>query len=266
MNTKIVRAPRYEAYVPQALARMPRSIEELDRVTRSFFCRPRQIVFGFETVFIASSGARKCEAAMLRYDAHRGEPGWISPDRNILCVRRGSLGYLPVNPNLAELFRAMRRWGEQANVNSPWFFPSPADQTQHVPDFGLSRALSNLAATERCSPVSCAGLRAFYVSMRISQGVPWHLIASEIGLRLPWGPVRKRMLGARTNSNGLTFTRKAAPPWSILFEQKPTSNLSAAEIAAFLGHHSTVELIKQVYGGHSRTNRSAENGRGLAEC
>lgn len=248
MNKKIIRTPTYNAYAPQALASMPRNIEGLDRVARLFFSKPRQIVFGFEMLFIASSGARKREAAMLRCDAQHGEPGWISPDGQLLCVRPGSLGCLPVNPNLAELFRAMRWWREQANVNSPWLFPSPADQTQHVPDSGLSRAMSNLAAIKNCPRLSCGGLRAFYVSMRISQGVPCHLIASEIGLRVSEGPVQNGLLGACMNSNGLTFTRKGAPPWSILFQHKPTSDLSAAEIAAFLGHDSLGKLIKPVYG------------------
>lgn len=211
---------------------MPGSINEVASVISPLFRNARQVVFGFEALFIAQSAARRGEAIVMRWDAELERPGWISPDGKYLCVRTGSC--IPLHDALAELLWAMRCWRARSHPNSPWFFPSPVSPSSHVAAGGLSRALYGLSVSDGCPRLSSSGLRRFYVSTRVSQGAPYEAIASELGLNLP-RQVLKQMFAPLATSKGLTF-RLERPLWSVLFPEKTSSELSAAAIKAFLGH------------------------------
>lgn len=86
----------------------------------------------------------------------------------------------------------MKRWHDRRYPESPWFFPSADDpENNHVDSNALCHTLRRLAQLEpavregRIIPKgqrrTSHGLRAFYVTVRRSEGIEDGSIAAELG-------------------------------------------------------------------------------------
>jgi hypothetical protein len=173
----------------------------------------------------------------LRYDAEPEQPGWISTDGKSLYVRRGSCVHL--HADLAELLCAMRHWQARIHSESPWFFPSPVDPSRHIPVTGLCRALNRLPVIEGCPRLSCAGLRAYYVSTRLCRGASCEIIGRELGVNLPRQDL-EQMYAPFAGSKDFTFTSQE-PAWLELLGYNSDSD--TASLGSGRGR-----LIDRVYG------------------
>lgn len=175
----------------------PNDAEELHRIAGKLFEWQRSEVLGWQALFEGNMGLRTIETLGLRVDAAPYEPGWITPDGKSLCVRRAK-GQEAVNPfvkiheGLARVISAWRRWKKDRFPDSPWFFPSPLDPSQPVDKCALGHALRRLRKPgkgpdgETLEPflkrkITSHGLRAWYVTVRRSHGIPDNQIAWEIG-------------------------------------------------------------------------------------
>lgn len=160
----------------------PETTEELHRLAMYFFEEPPSEVFGWQTLFEAMTGVRTNEAIVLRWDAKKGEPGYIEDER-WLWLHRSKSGVNPfvvLFPELIEMLAAMRRW-HQSKPRPPWFFPSPRSPNA-VDVTSLAHALRRASkVVSEGRPRTSHGLRAYYVTLRRSQGAPDGQIAAEIG-------------------------------------------------------------------------------------
>lgn len=160
----------------------PETTEELHRLATYFFEDFRSEVLGWQLLFEAMTGVRSNEAVILRWDAQKGQPGFIEAGR-WLWLHRSKSGVNPfvvLYPELIEMLSAMRRWHEDED-REPWFFPSPR-MPGHVLKTSLANALRRASSVvSDGKPRTSHGLRAYYVTMRRSQGAPDGQIAAEIG-------------------------------------------------------------------------------------
>lgn len=129
-------------------------------------------------LFLAYSGCRTSEALRCRWDARtRFEAGFI--DGEYLWIQRAKGGCNPfvlLHPPLRVLLETMRTRSKN------WFFPSPTTKGPLGPT-ALRQALARLSKLLQIPHVSPHGLRAYYVTVRRSQGISDGQIAAEIGDR-----------------------------------------------------------------------------------
>jgi hypothetical protein len=143
-------------------------------------------LLGWQFIFEAFTGLRTCEALQLRTDAKPYEAGWVSPDGKSVCVRRAK-NQQSVNPlvrvhdGLAAWLKAHREWKQNRYPDSPWYFPSYRNpDTAHSDVGALGQALRRHEKTIG-RKITSHGMRAFYVTVRRSHGIPDIQIAWEIG-------------------------------------------------------------------------------------
>ncbi|KAF0178686.1 MAG: hypothetical protein FD161_1730 [Limisphaerales bacterium] len=162
----------------------PASGDELHTLAATLFESPKSEVLGWQLLLQAMTGTRTSEALRLQWNAKPKEPGFV--EKEWLWLRRSKGGVNPfamIHPALQKCLTALAAWRRSRFPSSPWYFPSPDDPTQPVDDCALSHAL------RRISPVVCQakrtahGLRAFFVTVRRSQGISDGQIAAEIGDR-----------------------------------------------------------------------------------
>jgi len=161
--------------------RMPKSAHELHKLAREFFSRRGSEVLGWQLLFEAFTGCRTSEALRMRWDAEEGQAGYI--EGNSLYLERSKKGINPeveIHPALAQLLEAMKQWRTLRGIDSPWFFPGK-DKTSPVKGGSLSKALARVAPDAVGHDVISHGLRAYYVTVRRSQGINDGQIAWEIG-------------------------------------------------------------------------------------
>ena len=138
-------------------------------------------MLGFQYLFESYTGLRTEEVLGLRTDAGPEEPGYMQG--NSLCVRRVK-GQELVNPyatmheGLATLLKAHKKWKKAFYPDSPFYFPSYWGGC--VDEGALSHALRRLAKKGH-KKLKSHGARAFYVTVRRSQGATDAQIAFEIG-------------------------------------------------------------------------------------
>jgi len=182
------RRPRYHATknVRHCREYMPFAAEELHAAAQHLFSNLRCGSLGWQLLFEAFTGLRTCEALQLRTDAGSYEPGWITADGKSLCVRRAK-GQESVNPfvriheGLAAWLKAHQEWKQDRYPDSPWFFPSYRNpDTNHIDKNALTHSLRRLQK-EIGRKITSHGMRAFYVTVRRSHGIPDNQIAWEIG-------------------------------------------------------------------------------------
>lgn len=162
---------------------MPIDGNELHKLAGYFFSSFRSEVIGWQLLLEAMTGCRTSEVLRLRWDArHQGEAGFI--ENEWLWIARSKGGVKPfvqIHPALAECIAALKRWHAWRHPRSNWWLPSWRVKNQPVESGSLTHALA------RVSPKLCGahrtshGLRAFYVTVRRSQGVSDAQIADEIG-------------------------------------------------------------------------------------
>ena len=119
-------------------------------------------------------------------DAKPFEPGWITKDGKSLCVRRAKNQeavnpYVMVHDGLAAWLKAHKEWKDKRYPDSPWFFPNYRDPVgKHADAFALSQSLRRRRETIG-KKITSHAMRAFYVTVRRSNGIPDIQIAYEIG-------------------------------------------------------------------------------------
>ena len=165
---------------------MPHDTEALHEIASLLFADIRAETLGWQMMFEAFSGLRTCEALVMRTDAQPYEPGWITADGKSLCVRRAK-GQEGVNPfvriheGLAAWLKAHKEWKQRRYSDSPWFFPNYRDPVgKHADKFALTQSLRRRRNTIG-KKITSHAMRAFYVTVRRSHGIPDIQIAWEIG-------------------------------------------------------------------------------------
>ena len=123
----------------------------------------------------------------MRVNAKEGEPGYISDDWKVLHVGRakGQVNVNPfvmIHPALKDALQALFKWKEERYRNSQWFFPSPRPADGDAPVYRQALAHALRGASEELNvKITSHGMRAFYVKLRRSWGIPDNQIAAEIG-------------------------------------------------------------------------------------
>lgn len=161
---------------------MPADATELHALARVLFEDPGSEVLGWQLLFEAMTGCRTNEVLKLRWDAKsRYEPGFIEGEW--LWLNRSKKGINPfvqIHPALKELLAQMRQWHQAKHPESPWFFPGK-NPGQPSSTSSLTCALRRIAKLVGQGRRTSHGLRAYYVTVRRSQGISDAQIAAEIG-------------------------------------------------------------------------------------
>jgi integrase len=163
---------------------MPANADELHTLANALFEDSRSEVLGFETLFLAYTGCRTSEALRCRWDAKsRYEAGFVEGD--FLWLKRSKGGINPfvlLHPALRKLLDRMRAWHKKRFPKSVWFFPSPRNQGATPVDTGaLAHALRRICPLAGFHHITPHGFRAYFVTVRRSQGISDAQIAAEIG-------------------------------------------------------------------------------------
>lgn len=182
------RRPRYNAAknVRHCREFMPHDTEALHEVAALLFADIRAETLGWQMVFEAFTGLRTCEALQMRMDPQPYEPGWITNDGKSLCVRRAK-GQEAVNPfvriheGLAAWLKAHKEWHQRRYPDSPWFFPNYRDPDNKCVDSGALGHALKLRREKIGKKITSHAMRAFFVTVRRSHGIPDVQIAYEIG-------------------------------------------------------------------------------------
>lgn len=220
---------------------MVHDANELHKITLMMFKSEghnggRSQVLGWQILIEGYTGLRTIEALGLRFDAKPYEPGWISEDGNSLCVRRAkdpknkSLNpFVEINEGLKQTFEAFSKWHKFKHPESPWYFPSPRVPDQAVDESCLSHAMAKRISKALGRKITSHGLRAFYVTVRRSHGIPDAQIGWEIGhepgqtLAEVYGGVPPHWMAG--GGPKMSWLPAGEPAWTTL-------NLSAQKVSA----------------------------------
>lgn len=210
---------------------MPASGDELHRLAAAFFTRPGSQVLGGQLLCEAFTGCRTSEVLDLRWDAKRigvdAEPGYMD-DRHLWINRRkrGINGYIPITPHLRAFLTAWRAWHRSKFPESHYWFPASNGQSP-VDKGSLTHALKQITAQLKLPHRTSHGLRAYYVTVRRSEGISDAQIASELGQRSGAALIVSTYGAVPPNWSGgaeLTWLpRTGAPAWDLL--QKSGENI-----------------------------------------
>jgi integrase len=246
----LVDRPRYQPSRQVAHCRqfMPGDATELHEIARLLFnFRPSEVL-GFQLLFTAYTGQRTCEILKLKINAGPDEPGRLIENGKCLRVWRAK-GQDIVNPfcavhdGLENLIAAHKKWISLRYPNASWFFPGRGGD-ELVNKGALAHALKRFREkgliNRRITP---HGARAFFVTVRRSQGAPDSQIALEIG-HTSGGSTLSNVYGGvppewvRGGGPKMTWLPSAAPAWSdlLLQMQKVLENEKSI-------HHSRAENI-----------------------
>lgn len=174
-------------------AKQADSDEELHQLARHLFSRSASVVSGARLLFATMTGLRPGEHAFLRWDArgasskHRapGEQFTDTHGRRLLAVQREKHGINPgveIHATLGEFLDVWRAYTLERFPGCPWMFPNNAGTGPCDADT-LSRDLLPTCAALGLPPRTGHAARAFYVSVRRSQGLNDSDIASHLGHR-----------------------------------------------------------------------------------
>ena len=163
----------------------PADTIELHKVARILFGKRRSEVLGWQMLFEAFTGQRSCEAVVLQLNAGPDEPGYISPDGKSLRIHRSKAPrvinpFVHVHGGVQQLLAAHKRWHRHRFPESPWLLPGRS-KIQHVTPSALTQSLDrHWRGGEIPRKYTSHGMRAFYVLVRRSHGIPDSQIAHEI--------------------------------------------------------------------------------------
>lgn len=203
----------------------PADAAELHLIAAEFFRNPKSVVLGFQYLLEAFTGLRTCEVLSLPFRAPPRSNGWIDWDLGNMRVDRAKKGVNPfvrITPELAELLKAIEAWHVSTNQDSRWLFPSPDLYDQPVRRATLTKALKRISA-KVCGGkrLTSHGARAFYVTVRRSQGIADAIIADEIGdvtgapmIVSTYGAIPPNWRDAKIPA--MTFIPADGPAWKTL--------------------------------------------------
>lgn len=222
----------------------PSSAESIHQVASLLMEEKKTQPIAWMILFLSLTGCRKSEAAELRWDAaNEDEPGYIDGDH--LFIRRSKGGVNPfvvIGAELDEFLRALKNWschqipcagksrylglveGEasmqtrgSARSGNSIFFPCHPDSLGE----SINRAC-RILDVRRFTPHS---LRAFYVTVRRSQGISDGQIAAEIGDRTGAPMIVQSYGGIPPNWRGrkepLTLAPNS-PAWAKWLPKEPS--------------------------------------------
>lgn len=170
--------PRFEvrADVKQSRSRMPSSANELHNTAHELFHSKHGVPLGFQLIFEAFTGCRTSEALALRWDAEPEQPGYIDGDHLWLHRSKGGVNpFAQIHEPLKELLQVMRAWHLERTPDCPYFIAG-RDKLGPMAPHSLTHALKRLPGS-----YTSHGMRAYYVTVRRSQGIGDAQIAAEIG-------------------------------------------------------------------------------------
>jgi integrase len=187
-NPMNFRRPRYcsAKTVRHCREFMPHDTEALHEIAAVLFSDIRCETLGWQMTFEAFTGLRTCEALQMRTNAQPYEPGWITADGKSMCVRRAKNQesvnpFVRIHEGLAAWVIAHKEWKQQRYPDSPWFFPNYRDPDGKPADNGALGHALRLRLDKIGRKITSHGMRAFYVTVRRSNGIPDIQIAYEIG-------------------------------------------------------------------------------------
>jgi integrase len=161
--------------------RMPGNAKVLHELAQELLENPRSQVLGWQMLIGALTGLRTSELLRLRMKAEPQKAGYI--DSQALWLDRSKGGVNPwvvIHADLDACLRAHRRWHKLTCRKSPWWFPGETP-ARTVDKGALTHALHRLTAERQRPAVTPHGLRAYFVTVRRSQGISDAQIAAEIG-------------------------------------------------------------------------------------
>ncbi len=186
-NPMSIYRPRYcsDKTIRHCREFMTNDAAELHGIVELMFATPRSDTLGWQMLFEAATGLRTVEALKLRTDAKPYQPGWITPDGKSLYVWRAKNQqavnpFVRVHEGLAAILKAHQQWKKDRFPDSPWYFPSYRNEGKCVDICALSQSLRQKRKTLG-RKITSHGLRAFFVTIRRSHGIPDNQIAWEIG-------------------------------------------------------------------------------------
>jgi hypothetical protein len=216
----------------------PLSGDELHNLARHLFLARghRSEVLAFQLLFEAMTGLRRGEAVQMRWDAtSRGQFGFIERWKYLHVPREkgGVAPWVEIHPALKDLLLALKSWRDRRYPQSPWFFPSCYDEGRDpVEDGALGKALAKAAEVVAQARRTTHGLRAFYVTVRRSQGVPDQIIACEIGhstggttLVKAYGGVPKNWYMIDHPELSWMPSANQPPAWAVLAQEQTGDNI-----------------------------------------
>ncbi len=215
---------------------MPGDAEQLHAGAALLFGHPHSAVLGFQMLFEAYTGLRTCEVLKWRTDSGADGFGYVMGQflRVWRCKNQHLVNpYVNVHDGMVELLAAHKAWKEDHYPKSPWFFPSHFGG-DCVNKSALAHALRRLHRNGGKKFTSHA-MRAFYVTVRRSQGATDALIAHEIGhqsggatLAGTYGGVPPNWLnGGGPNLEWLPASERA---WSVLNNQAESAATKAGSL------------------------------------
>ncbi|MEI8289647.1 MAG: site-specific integrase [Verrucomicrobiota bacterium] len=187
-NPMVMHRPRYRPSKSIRHCRefIPHDAKELHRIAAMLFSDSSAEAVGWQMLFEAYTGLRTGEALQMRVDAKPYNPGWITPDGKSLCVHR-SKGQESVNPfvyiheGLAAWLAAHREWKDRRYPDSPWFFPNYRKPDEKPSDVSALSSSLRRRREKIGRKITSHAMRAYYVTVRRSHGIPDNQIAYEIG-------------------------------------------------------------------------------------
>ena len=216
---------------------MPGDAEQLHACAALLFGHPHSAVLGFQMLFEAYTGLRTCEVLKWRTDSGADGFGYVMGQflRVWRCKNQHLVNpYVNIHDGLVELLAAHKAWKEEHYPQSPWFFPSHFGG-DCVNKSALAHALRRLHRNGGKKFTSHA-MRAFYVTVRRSQGATDALIAHEIGhqsggatLAGTYGGVPPNWLnGGGPNLKWLPASKRA---WSVLNDRAESAAAKAGSLS-----------------------------------
>jgi integrase len=161
----------------------PLSGDELHELAAELFAKKRSERLGWQLLIEAFTGCRTSEVLRFRMDAkNREDAGFIEGDW--LWLKRSKNGTNPfalIHPALRECIEAHHKWHAENWPGHPYWFPHQYDRNAPVDGNALNHALQRIAKSKGLGPRTSHGLRAFFVTVRRSQGISDGQIAAEIG-------------------------------------------------------------------------------------
>lgn len=160
----------------------PASGDELHRLAAYIFRSPIMAPVGWWLLLLALTGCRRSEVLDLRMDAGPREPGFVEGQWIWLRRRKGGINpFALITPPLKDCIEAHHAWHRKAFPDHPYWIPHRHDKQSPAPADSLGKALGRACKALGLPHRHPHALRAFYVTVRRSQGIADAQIAAEIG-------------------------------------------------------------------------------------
>ena len=182
-SNPIARRRRYQRrkMVQNCTQFMPMSDEEMHDLIACVMRNSRwHTMVGFQGLLEALTGGRTGEILTLLADAEPGQPGyWNDEFLYINRLKDGIYPYVIMHEPLRQVLEAAKAYKEKHHPHSKYLLVGK-DGIRHPYHDSLTHALQKAARELGLAPRTSHGLRAYYVRVCRSQGIP----DQEIGMRL----------------------------------------------------------------------------------